>query len=96
MTTTKRGAIIQSENPLKAERKGEIIVAIFTLKGARVNAGYSQKAAADELGISNKTLCNWENGVTVPNISYVNALCALYGRKIDEIIFLPDSPLKAD
>ena len=71
-------------------------MAIFTLKGARVNAGYSQKAAAKELNISNKTLCNWESGATVPNITQVNALCELYGRKIDEINFLPDNPLKAE
>ena len=71
-------------------------MAIFTLKGARANAGYSQKGAAKELGISNKTLSNWENGVTVPNINQANALCELYGRKIDEINFLPNNPLKAE
>ncbi len=69
---------------------------IFTLKGARVNAGYTQKAAARELKISNKTLSSWENGDTVPNINQVSALCELYGRQIDEIIFLPDNPLKAE
>ena len=71
-------------------------MAVFTLKGARANAGYSQKAAAKELGISNKTLCNWESGATVPNITQVNALCKLYGRKIDEINFLPNNPLRAE
>lgn len=67
--------------------------AIFTLKGARVNAGYTQKGAAKELNISNKTLSNWESGVSVPNIQQVSALCGLYGRKLDEINFLPNNPL---
>lgn len=69
---------------------------IFTLKGARANAGYTQKSAAAKLKISNKTLSNWENGVSVPNVHQVSALCELYGRKYDEIDFLPKNPLKAE
>lgn len=72
------------------------MMAIFTLKGARSNAGYSQKKAAEMLGISNKTLSNWEKGVSVPNIRQVNSLCELYGLKLDEINFLPNNPLKAN
>lgn len=71
-------------------------MAIFTLKGARVNAGFTQKSAAKELKISNKTLSSWETGASVPNIQQVSALCALYGRKIDEINFLSSNPLKAN
>lgn len=69
---------------------------IFTLKGARVNAGLTQKAVAEVLEVSNKTVSAWETGAAVPNIHQVNALCELYGRKIDEINFLPDNPLKAN
>lgn len=68
---------------------------IFTLKGARVNAGLTQKAVAKELNVSNKTVSGWETGASVPNIQQVNALCRLYGRRIDEIDFLPNNPLKA-
>lgn len=71
-------------------------MAIFTLKGARVNAGFTQKAAAEKMKISNKTLSSWETGTSVPNIQQVSALCKLYGRKIDEINFLPTNPLKAN
>lgn len=71
-------------------------MAIFTLYGARANAGFSQKKAAELLGISNKTLSNWENGVSIPNIQQVEAICKLYGRKLDEINFLPRNPLKAN
>lgn len=71
-------------------------MAIFTLKGARVNAGLTQKAVAKELGVSNKTVSAWETGAAYPNTKYVVALCKLYGRTIDEINFLPDNPLKAE
>lgn len=71
-------------------------MAIFTLKGARVNAGLTQKAVAKALKVSNKTVSAWETGASVPNIQQVNALCELYGRKIDEINFLPSNPLKAN
>ena len=71
-------------------------MAIFTLKGARANAGLTQKEAARELNISNKTLSSWERGTSVPNLRQVNALCKLYGRTIDEINFLPKNPLKAE
>lgn len=71
-------------------------MAIFTLKGARVNAGLTQKEAAKDINVSNKTLSSWERGTSVPNIQQVNALCELYGRKIDEINFLPTNPLKAE
>lgn len=69
---------------------------IFTLKGARVNAGLTQKAVAKVLEVSNKTVSAWETGAAVPNIHQVNAMCDLYGRKIDEIDFLPNNPLKAN
>lgn len=61
----------------------------LTLKAARVNAGLSQKAASKALKISNKTLCNWEMGKTVPNARYVDAICQLYGISYDNLIFLP-------
>lgn len=68
-------------------------MAIFTLKGARANAGLTQKWVADKMNVSNKTVSAWENGTSVPNIRQVNELCELYGRKIDEINFLPNNPL---
>lgn len=68
-------------------------MAIFTLKGARANAGLTQKWVANKMNVSNKTVSAWENGPAVPNIRQVNKLCELYGRKIDEINFLPNNPL---
>ena len=60
----------------------------ITLKAARVNAGYSQKKAAEILDISNKTLCSWENGKTFPDQPMIERLCALYGVTYDMIVFV--------
>lgn len=59
----------------------------ITLKAARVNAGYTQKGAAEKLGISNKTLCSWENGTTMPDIRQVEHMCSLYGVSYDNLNF---------
>ena len=68
----------------------------ITLKAARVNAGYTQKGVAEKLKISNKTLCSWETGATSPNVQQVESLCDLYGVKYDNLIFLPNNPVKPD
>lgn len=61
----------------------------ITLKAARLNAGYSQKAAADELHISNKTLCAYENGKSFPKQPIIEKMCELYGVPYDAINFAP-------
>lgn len=65
----------------------------FSLKAARVNANLSQKAAAEAIGISNKTLGNWENGITSPTADKIPAICELYGIPYDQLNFLPDNPV---
>lgn len=68
-------------------------MAKMTLKAARVNAGLAQKAAAKKIGVSNKTLCNWEKGVTFPDASKIPLICDAYGVSYDDLIFLPTNPL---
>ena len=53
----------------------------ISLKAARVNAGYSQKEAAELLGISNKTLCSWENGKTFPDQPMIEKICSFSGAE---------------
>jgi transcriptional regulator with XRE-family HTH domain len=60
-----------------------------TLAAARVNVGMSQKQAAKALGVSNRTLCNWEQGVSYPKADKVESLCALYKVPYDMLNFLP-------
>jgi transcriptional regulator with XRE-family HTH domain len=67
----------------------------ISIRAARVNAGYSQKEAADRLGVSNKTLGNWENGITFPPADKIPLICALYGVSYDNLNFLPSDSLKA-
>ena len=68
----------------------------FTMKAARVNKGLSQKVAADRIGVSNKTLCNWENGITFPPVDKIPVICELYGVSYDNLNFLPNDSLKAN
>lgn len=68
-------------------------MAKITVKAARVNAGLNQKDAAKEIGVSNKTLGNWESGASFPTVDKVEIMCNLYGVKYDDIIFLPNDSL---
>ena len=65
----------------------------ISLEAARVNAGFDQKNAAKELGVSNKTLCNWEKYITFPNSVQVVKICELYQVPYDAVNFLPKCPL---
>ena len=68
----------------------------MSLAAARVNAGYSQKDAAKELGISNGTLSNWEKGISFPDAQQIDAIVKLYGVPYDYIDFLPNNPFKTE
>lgn len=57
----------------------------ISIKAARTNVGLTQKEAAKELHVTQKTLSFWENGKTKPTISMVAAICALYRVSYDDI-----------
>lgn len=59
----------------------------MTLEAARRNVKLTQKEAAKQLGISNKTLGNWENGTTSPSAAMIAKICKLYGVGYDNIFF---------
>ena len=65
----------------------------ITLKAARINRNLSQKEAAKALNVSNKTLCSWENGLSVPKADKIDAICELYEVPYDNLIFLPNNSL---
>lgn len=65
----------------------------ITLKAARVNAGLTQKEAAEKLNVSNKTVWAWECGKAMPKVNKIDEICELYGRSYDDIIFLPCNSL---
>ncbi len=68
-------------------------MAKMTLKAARVNVGLTQKAAAKKFDVSNKTLFNWENGLSFPDASKIPLICDAYRVSYDDLIFLPSNPL---
>jgi transcriptional regulator with XRE-family HTH domain len=50
----------------------------ITLKAARVNAGLTQKEAAEKLGIALDTLRNYEAGETFPAVPTIQRIEVLY------------------
>lgn len=65
----------------------------ITLGAARKNAGLTQKEVAKELKVSNKTVGNWENYISSPNVAQAEKLCNLYKIPYDNISFLPTNSL---
>ena len=61
----------------------------ISLAAARVNAKMTQNEVAKAIGVSNQTICNWENGKAEPTYSQAKQLSKLYGISLD-YIFLPE------
>ena len=60
-----------------------------TLKALRVNAGYNLAEASEKLGITTRTLINWENNKTYPDAHQLLQICSAYQCDLNDI-FLPD------
>ena len=61
----------------------------ITLKAARVNQNLTQKEAAKLLGISVKTLQNYEAGTSFPDVPIIEKMKRTYHVKYADLIFLP-------
>ena len=61
----------------------------ISLEAVRVNAKCTQKEWADLLGVSNKTVVNWEKGNTETKLSPLRKMSELSGIPMD-FIFVPD------
>lgn len=59
----------------------------ISLKAARVNAGLTQKEAAERLGVTPTTISKWETKITYPTISNVKKLVEIYSISVDDIDF---------
>ena len=55
------------------------------LKAARVNAEMTAKDVAENIGKTEKTVLNWENGITAIPAEQFNNLCKLYNIKSDHV-----------
>lgn len=60
----------------------------WSLKALRVNAGYTQKTACKKIGVTQKTLSSWENGLTYPNQKQIEQICSVYNVAYDRINFV--------
>lgn len=60
----------------------------ISLAAARVNAGYTQEELAEKLGVTRKSIQNWESGKKIMRKSNFIAFCTVTGFDQDDI-FLP-------
>ena len=51
---------------------------MLTLKAARVNSGFTQKRAAKEIGVCQKTLSAWESGKRSPRMNQLKIVSQAY------------------
>ncbi|WP_312647529.1 helix-turn-helix domain-containing protein [Aminipila sp.] len=49
------------------------------LKEARKKKGMTQDDVEQKTGINKKTISNWENGVSRPDVDSISLLCKIYG-----------------
>ena len=59
----------------------------ITLRAARVNAGFTQKEAADKLLIGTSTLQGYESGKRQPRMDLLKQMEDLYGMGIQYFCF---------
>lgn len=68
------------------KQKVDKLLVGYRLYSLRINAGYSRKFVAQQLGVSTCALWTWENGKRLPRADYLVALAAFYGVSIDYIL----------
>jgi transcriptional regulator with XRE-family HTH domain len=61
-----------------------------TLRLLRRRLDITQSAAAEQLGISAHSLCNYEQGKFFPDVQVIDKILELYHVKYDEIDFYID------
>ena len=59
----------------------------ISMAAARVNAGLTQKEAAEKIGVSRSTIKNWESGKTSPKYKHIGTICGVYAMPVDCINF---------
>lgn len=66
-----------------------------TLETARKLKGFSIEQAANEIGVSKKTLWLWEKREKYPSKKYIPKIEEVYGIEYDIIIFLPSNTISS-
>lgn len=63
----------------------------ISLAAARVNAGLTQDAVARKMGVSKRTVINWEKGYIKPNAATLNMLSGIYAIPVDGFLLQKQS-----
>ena len=63
-----------------------------SLAEARRNAGLTQEAVAEKLGVSRQTISKWETDETLPDIRQSKRLADLYQMTLDALVDLTLRP----
>lgn len=66
----------------------------LTLKAARTNAKYTQREAAQKIGVTVDTISNWERGKSFPNAIQIRRIEQVYGVPYDALIFCQELRFK--
>lgn len=67
----------------------------ISLKALRVNKEMTQDDAAVILGVTKRTIQNWESYTTFPTAKQLLKICTAYGCELSDI-FLPSTLAKSD
>lgn len=55
----------------------------ISLTAARVNAKLKQEEVAEKMGVSKRTVINWEKGYVRPSAATINMLSSIYKIPVD-------------
>lgn len=58
----------------------------YTMKGARVNAGLTQKDVAKAMNVTSVTISSWERGINSPSLFQASRLAEMYGITLNDFI----------
>ena len=56
------------------------------IAACRKEAGYTQAALAEKLGITDRAVSKWENGRNMPDVSIMLELCSLLHINVNELL----------
>lgn len=68
----------------------------MSFRTARIKAGLSQAAAAQKLGITAASVCQWETGKCRPRSSILRSIARLYNCAVDDLLEPDNVPPKGD
>lgn len=56
------------------------------IASCRKDAGLTQAALAEKLGITDRAVSKWENGKSMPDVSIMKELCTILGINVNELL----------